>query len=263
MQRFKGKCQFLKVFITNLQICLQKGSQIIAYINGLLTFGSKAIVKPYQEARQRNFTDQANVLFVACCLPVYMLSFVYVVGLHWCNPKKTSLIGYWLLRDTAHRDNDWHASEVLDVFFNFWVWMVGIFGAKICFILVQTLCTLLFRDCMRTFWNMERYGMVPFVWRAVIYREVQVLGQLQTELQAVVLMGILILSPTLSLSVCSAMPIQLPWNAENCTVLLLSAYLVFICITAKNDCGIRPRWCMVGFKSHVRKAKAAPRAEMQ
>lgn len=89
--------------------------------------------------------------------------------------------------------------------------------------------TMLLRDCIRTSWNLGKSGMVAFSRRAVVYRKVQIIGKLQTEVQAGALMGILIFAPISVISITFVMLVELTWNAENLTLLTLSAYLDLVC----------------------------------
>lgn len=207
---------------------LENCSEIAQYLNGLLKYGDKMM--PYWIDRRRHLTENMNLLFCLGCAPsVIIVPVGYVFGLHWFNPyEKTSLVGYWLL---GKYDNLWGMIiKLIIFFFNFWFWTVGSCAVAFCIGGVQALFTISLRDSIRTFWNLEsNFDKLSFYKRSVLYREVQVLSALQTEIQSGYPMTILIGVVPVLISAFLLVAIR---SAENLTLVLFSLYMATLCVIA-------------------------------
>lgn len=212
----------------HLKVLLEKSNETATFINSLLQSNCK--MKEYIKNKKRNFTEKMNLFYSAAVLPLVVIFPVgYVFGLHWHNPQKSSLAGYFAL---GHCENIWENIIKFTILsLNFWVWTISSCAGSFCIAGLQPLCTILLRDCIHGFWNMEECGgqhEIPFLQRAIAYREIQVMAGLQTNVQGGALMGILIIAPTSLISITSVIIVRLPWIAENLTLLLLSGYLAFV-----------------------------------
>lgn len=95
---------------------------------------------------------------------------------------------------------------------------------------VPMLTTILLRDCIHMFWNMEVVDADSFSVRARNYREIQLLSSLQNEVQAGVPMTILMLCFIMTLPMNLVLILHQPWSFENMLALMLSSYLIGIAI---------------------------------
>lgn len=220
---------FLFIYHSYLTVCRIKSSQFSAYVNALLDFGER--MQTHGTNRQRSFNEKVCIWFAQATIPAaFIIPIGYVFGLHWLNPYgKVSLIGYFLLgkNEKSHR----LLLKVAVFLFNYWVWTVGVLAGIFCMIGMQCLLTISFRECIRTFWNMEANpGEISFDQRSQIYRQIQLIGSLQTEAQAGSIMTIFFVCIASAFPLCAVPVIRLPWTRDNAVVIVLCGYLAVICI---------------------------------
>lgn len=216
----------------HIHLCVinRKPQIIVSFVNGLFQFQGR--MKEHSSERKRSFTENMNVLFAAAMPPLaFIIPVGYVFGLHLFHPYgRPSLIGYWLLGNDATSHGLF--LRLLVFFLNYWMWSVGtlagIFGVGG----LQCLCTIYLRDCVNSFWNMEaRNNDSTFVKRSKIYREIQLLGNLQECIQAGALMMLLMFAPIVTVSLSSVVVLKLPWITENAVIIAFSAYICIVCVT--------------------------------
>lgn len=212
-----------------LQICNESCEEIVAYVNGLFQFVDRMSGQWTQ--RKRRFTEQMNLLFGYFMPPtVIIIPVGYVYGLHWLNPHQSSLIGYWILDQWQFdKQIEFFLLKITILLFNHWVWSVAIFAGAFCYGGILALCTIALRDCMHVFWNMEQnFEQTNFPVRARVYRQIQLLATLQTEVQSGTLMTFMIIVPTAMISMTVVLAIRSPWTSENAPIIFISSYYTFL-----------------------------------
>lgn len=218
----------LSIYHSQLSLCQAHSAKFAAYVNALLDFGER--MKDHESIRQRSFSEKVSIWFTQVMIPsTFLIPAGYVFGLHWLDPyDKPSLIGFWLL---VENEGSWFIPVKVVVFlFNFWVWAVGVLVAIFNMICIQCLLTVSLRDCIHTFWNLEvNPGKISFSRRAQIYRQIQLIGSLQTEVQGEIMMTIFLVSIALSFSLNSVAMIHTPWSGENAGIILICSYMAFLC----------------------------------
>lgn len=216
----------LPTYYFHLQVALTKSEEVATYVNGLLEFAER--MKKHLSKRRRRVTEKMICLLALSMAPsAFVVPFGYVFGLHWLSPcDKKSLIGYWLLQ------SDELSFLKTGIFmFNGWVWIVGISAGSFDIDMSKCLCTLLLRDCIRQFGNLEQSpGNILFCERVKIYREIQVYGNLLNEVQAGAMMTIIMAVPTIVVSLAIVVIHCLPWTSAKFFVIGLCGYIVFLCV---------------------------------
>lgn len=215
----------LPVYSIHLLVSQTKCEEIVCYINGLLEFLER--MQPHLNVVRRKFTEKVNILLALGLAPsALIIPAGYVFGLHWLHPyDKKSLVGFWLLGniETSFKGI---MLKFLVLIFNYWIWTIGIVAGVCCVGSIGCLSTILLRDCIRAFRQLEcNPGSVNFEERAKLYRSIQILGNLQTEVNSGILTAILIFNPIMALSMTIVVINHLPWTANNATVILLCAYI--------------------------------------
>lgn len=223
----------LPLYHTNLRISHESCAEIILYVNGLFRFREQ--MKNDLPNIQGKFGEKMNLLLALALAPAsFIVPIGYVFGLHWFDPiGKKSLIGYWILGEKEGTTLYWNFLKVGVLLFNFWVWTAGIHGAILCIGGIQSLCTVSLKDCIQTFWNIEtKTQNICFGKRAKIYRQVQLLSNLQTEVQAGSMMTVIIVLPTVVIALTVCLILHQPWTSKNAPVLILCGYMACLCMIA-------------------------------
>lgn len=212
---------------THLELysCHSKSIPIVIFVNGLFQFIEHTRILTW--SRKRTFTENMNFLLAASCIvEVAWLPVALVFGLMFLSPNRDVLLGYPLL----NKFESTLISALINVIvfvLNYWIWLIACLAAIFCICGFQSLCTIMLRDCIHTFHNMdtEDEQHVPFGQKAIRYREIQLLATLQAEIQSGSLMTLLILIPTVAISSASAIIIRIPWTIQNLVILMFSSYL--------------------------------------
>lgn len=218
-------------FHAQLHFCEKRSNTIAALVNGLLEFAVG--MSTNWKCRARRVTDKVNI-FIAMLGPsaIVVVPVGFAISLHWFNPYKPTLIGYWMLSDKESLSLYGVVIKLGMLMFNYWFWTVGELAALVCIVSVQILSTILLRDCIHTFWNVEVNDMVTFCRRAKIYRQIQLLGCLQNEVQAEILLPVIMFCLTLILPTSLVLVIQQPWTHANMPTIILFSYVAGICAIA-------------------------------
>lgn len=218
------------VYFSYLNFFLTRCDDMATLVNGILQFSQSTTL--YWRDKDRRFTENINIL---CTLfAPFLLLFMaigYVFGLHWFNPCKPTLVGYWLLCSLE----SWYGYLVTAVVlvFNFWIWLTMLLGGAACTICVHMLCPVAIRDCIYSFWKLEKDpGTVSFWKRCETYCQIQVVGAIHTDIQAGTLMTILILTITGVLPLSFVYTAQIRWTFDNIAKIISGAYLFTVCLIA-------------------------------
>ncbi len=149
----------LVIFSTHfqVQVCLRQATNICLYVNGILQFQTKyrniatnGISGP-MFTRPLSLIERMNVFYAyAYCPSMLCLPIAYIYGLHWMDPCKPSIIGYWLIPECGTYWNSgnwiWSFSGKLVVFvINHWTWSFSLNVSTLVICGIQILCTLSLR----------------------------------------------------------------------------------------------------------------------
>lgn len=147
----------LLTFCVHLPVCLWRRDSIIAFVNGLLQFASRYGKTKSTTLRSRStIIVKLNLLFAHVMYWTGLIMPIAITyGIHFKNPCKPSLPGYWWLEECGN--HDWnnlgqqrsHFDKVLKVIlflFNHWLWSFGIHVSVFVIGGVQILCTSSLKD---------------------------------------------------------------------------------------------------------------------
>lgn len=218
--------------------CVRGANSQCLYINGIIKMsegiGSTKRVYPLKE--------KLDLLYGSLLAPnVFVIAPIFVYGLHWMSPCKPSLSGYMLIPEC--RDQvigisgkiiNFGAKLVVFIF-NHLSWMAGIHCAAYANGGILVLCVMSFHDFLLAFSKMVNSD--EKVYKAgEFYRQIQYLNILCNEVQASVLIVVIVFGGALELTVCSTAVCLVPWTKENLFWLMLFGlcmgnmiFLVLIC----------------------------------
>lgn len=194
-------------FSTHLFTTLDKGSEIILYINGLFQFLRRF---PTGLKVRRSLVELLNILFCyGASTSAVVLPPMFIYGLHSIHLCRPSLFGYFFL-DECREENVTTWKSVLfklGVFLgNHFIWSFGFQATIFVIIMIMVLGTLILLDCLKIFWIQfsKAKSTVSRNEAMKLYREVQILGNLCNDIQqkimvtSLVLIGIVIHAFTFS-----------------------------------------------------------------
>lgn len=220
----------------HLHSCYDQAQEWVLYINSNFDFIEKykrfgSINRKLSGIERLSIMIGYMVLVSGMVMPP-----VIVYGLHFKNPCKPSLAGYWLLeqcasdyyriRNNAVEMNLSMAKKVLLLIVNHWLWNFGfrlgtfiISGFHV--LLVQNL-----RDCLDAYWNFyndaNNWGGYKQGFKVgVMYRQVQLLAGLTNILQQKCFLVILMVGPILVISFCISALVKIPLDSEHVWSLLI------------------------------------------
>lgn len=199
----------LVAFSIHLYAVLDKGTDIILFINGLFQFLEKHPRKISQDVTSRmidgfSIIECLNLVFafgIAICAVALPISFVY--GLHSINLCRPSLLGYFLLEECARHGHPrtWKDlfTKVLVFLGNHFIWSFGFQATVVVIALLQALGTLMLHDCLKIFWFQFRNGRSILQGRKAcqVYRDVQILGVLSNDIQQKIMVPSMLLYVTI------------------------------------------------------------------
>lgn len=210
--------------------CLTERHEIVLYVNELFRFLEKNTLQLNTSENEHCLRAKFIKQFARLCVAtMFFVPAGYVFGLLWWDTAtKSSIVGYWILRQFGN--NLFRLLLKIIIFsLNYWSWQVNVIAGVFCYCGIQIVCTYLLIHCITTMWKVEEAGnAMTSAWeRAVIYKGLQIIAILQTEVQSGSTMTMIILTPTLGVAVGSATVVGMPWTPENAVLLLISVYVAF------------------------------------
>lgn len=197
-----------------LHFCVVRSDDIAALLNGLLVLQSAENLSQYWYGKQRSITEKVNILLVLVSPPsAFLMPLAFSFGLHWFNPKKPTLIGYWLVEDNGTIQGTTVKLGV--VLFNCWIFICGVFGGIVGSVCVQILSVMLLRDNIHACWNVVGNAKYSYFTRAIIYRQMQVLSCLQNDVQAGIPLSTLLVCLITALPMNLVLILRQPWTYQN------------------------------------------------
>lgn len=207
----------LLMVTTYTQSCKNKGYTFAIYLNSLFKF-KKTYSKVFADQTWRHLStiEYLNLLFIRSILFCSVIfSPCLVLGFHWDNPCKPTLIGAFLLEECY--DTLGHQIGIilfvrkaivkLGVFsLNIWVWWFSVNGTAFILITVNIIATVMTHDCIRLFW--EKLKTSESIYEdALLYRQIQIFNVLNNFVQQGCL-GVFIICTTLMISNCFSLLIS-------------------------------------------------------
>lgn len=220
-------------------VYIQKTAIVMLYINGVLRFHREhQIQNPTSDLRRRTLIEKLNML---CAAGVFITSIIFpplfFYGLHWTNPCKPSLIGFWLLPECSQIcpiENIWlphrgifHFSLLALNHITYQIaYPIAVFGLSI----IQIPVMILLHDCLRIFQtkfqNARSHKEVEEAW--FLHKEIQILADLNNDIQKFCLVSLyMVLAISLhAFSICSLVRLA---SKSNLTGDMIIPFL-FFCI---------------------------------
>lgn len=121
-----------------------KTAEITLYLNSLYEFESlyKNVIPTYSE---KSFQTKMGLLWVNCGIASLMVAPLFIVyGIHWINPCKISLLGFWMLDNCQPKKDHFvmipkKLVKLLVFLGNHWMWAFGIYGTLLGVLVINTL----------------------------------------------------------------------------------------------------------------------------
>lgn len=217
---------------------LKKDSTVMLYVNGVFQFLRRQNRFQVLELK-RTLIELLNIvcalgIFVTGLFIPIMLSF----GLHWTNPCKPSLIGYWLLPEcfnivSPRFEDPWVgviSSKVVLLVVNQGTLHLAYPACMFGFSVVQILVMIMLNDCLRIFWaklnKAESREMRESCW--LLHREIQLLSDLNNYIQQwpVVTLYMVVAIVQHGFSVCGLIRIIKQPNADIVGIFLFSVIVM-------------------------------------
>ncbi len=192
-----------------------KGHQLKYYLDNLLAFRKKHTIKTCNLTSYPNthsLIEFSNLLLgYLILLTAVGIGPCFVLILHWSNPCKPSLLGYFLLEE-CHRTNGslnhviqiiWTQIKTGTVFlFNIWLWYFGFHGLAFGFTVVHITLTMIVRECIQLACRQTKSIYTNISDKCKIYRQLQILNILCNSIQQSCLLTFLCaVTFTMSLSI--------------------------------------------------------------
>ncbi|CAL8131317.1 unnamed protein product [Orchesella dallaii] len=123
----------LPMTIVFLSVCTEKSEEMAMYFNGLfeLAPGHKTMRQNTDLKTQQHSLKTLNILFAwILYTSLFVTPSVLVIGFHWSNPCKSTLLAWWALPECFHiiEDRniciDWLTKTVI-LFGNHYIWSKG------------------------------------------------------------------------------------------------------------------------------------------
>lgn len=144
-------CQHLSLWAFYIQ-----AEYMTLYVNGVLDFHAR-YGKPANENKAQGLLHKIRwFLVTSLAMTPMVLPIGFAYGIHWGNPCKPSLVGYWALPEcTGGNTNDevtsiWNQilKQIL-LLANWWYWFLGTASASFGTGGLQIMCTLSLGDCIK------------------------------------------------------------------------------------------------------------------
>ncbi len=199
-----------------INICRKNGRLWEEYQNNLFAFqekyNRKKEFKKHYNAKHfalaTSTIETLNMLFVpGFVVTGALLPFMLVLGVHWSNPCKPSLLGYFILKECFDEADNLtglfrNACAILVKLIvyvvNLWVWSFGENGCHYIFVSLLMFGAMMTRESIEMFW--QQYKHSTNIYRdALVYRQLQIINILGNVLQKSCL-GLFICVVTLAFS---------------------------------------------------------------
>lgn len=223
----------------HLHGCAKQAPTLVQYVNGNLQF-----IEQYKEHETKNrkslgIQKLSIMLGYMIFISGSSMPFMIVYGLHWKNPCKPSLAGYWLLGKCNGRGSNlkyWNLTlKILVLLWNHWLWNVGFRLGTFIIVDLHLILAQSLWNCLDTFSNMYRdlqqSGREQCYKLGVVYRQIELLAVLTNAMQQKNFLISLMVAPILVISFCITALIHLPFDTDH-----VWSLLTFAMFTADSSC---------------------------
>lgn len=198
-------------------LCRSKSKEIQFYLNNLIIMHRKQ-QQILGKKHNASLYDLCTLFYIPITL-VSMAAFVpfFVLGTHWYNPCKPSLIGYILLPECTGTKSGsgiisimviWNATlKTFMLIGNIWAWFFGCYGFSFVFAAIHIIPTIIFKKSILDFWKKLDSSLNVYN-DSLMYRQYQVFNTLTNELQKTCL-GVMICATILSISMTLSVLIEM------------------------------------------------------
>lgn len=210
-----------------VRVCFKNCTEMVQYVNSLFQFVERT--KLYPSRWKRNLTEKMNLMYGLVAIPCIPVASILLIIVPFLNPSiKPTLIGFWLLGYTENKFVE--GCLILCVLLaNFWLWLLSATAAGFCICGLVPLCSLAIKDIIHAFWNFDfavGYRSLSSK-RTVRYREIQLLSNLQTEVEAGVIMPFLIFFTTGAVAATPAIFKGISCTMDNFVLIVYLSYSFF------------------------------------
>jgi len=189
--------------------------------------------------RSKPLIEKINVAFAYLVyLTGIFLPLVFVYGLHWWNPCKVSLAGYWLLSECRRNPDEkisigllvrmWKLLVKSTIFLiNHWIWAFQLHTIVYIVGVPQILCTLSLREYLLVFSDqfLSKRSKILVHEKCLLYRVIQILALWTNIILNRTLVSLISASITL-LALGLAGFVRLEWSSSNLMPLVVSLIMV-------------------------------------
>ncbi|CAL8129412.1 unnamed protein product [Orchesella dallaii] len=232
---------YLAAMIANdfqLHECWKKASEIVLYINGIVSFGEKYSKGQKKKWKSYTLLEKLNIgIAFSMYITATIFAFNFVFLQHWNDPCKSFFPGYQLL-DECHIFNITGNMvaplkyivilfiKLIVLIFNYISFNVGVQSAAFVIGCLQSICTITLCAHIATFNKLWTANEIPKLDAILIHMEVQVMATVFNEIQQGSLMMAAIVQPVILLAICSFTLLKTPWNGN--TIGALGLFLLAV-----------------------------------
>ncbi len=255
---------FFCLWCNGIQTCYLQFSRLNQYnlesfLNSILKFSRKntdTLAKPKEQSDGLETFKLVLVPMLMISITIFVPCFVF--GLHWINPCKPSLLGYFLLEECYNNTNLYQGYLYLFIrvvfklcicILNVWMWYFSAFC--VCFFTsaISLISPLILSKSITSLWyKLRATGDIPNYSKG--YREIQILNSLYNEVQKH-LLGILIVGAIF----CVTTNLTLLIKSLNGSILEVSYIIMSTSILAVLNSGAAMLLVLSAFVSVHKKSK--------
>lgn len=221
------------MLVTQLQMrsCYKLAFEQCLFVNGLVHLEKQYNNLDYTKIkRKRNLTENINILICYGMLPsVTILYLTFIYGLHWINPCKPSLAGFFLLSECSQNGNIsspttnkilllfTYGIKILVFLVNHWAFATGLYVCAFIIVGIQILSTMSFYDLLDMF---EQKSNSDFDEQTAyetgqMYRAMQQLCLICNQVQKGAVMSCTIFGGIIIDAMSTSIIIWIPWSRDN------------------------------------------------
>lgn len=239
--------------------CFNKHRLELAYfVNMIQIFGTR--MNGHWDSRwKRSFRQKLNILVSELgILTGIAFPIGFVFALHWSNPNKASLVGYWILDEETidKMDNiQLFLKSCLHVgvyLVNLVVWFYGALAGVFAVGVMHTLSIVLFIDFMNTFQFSKKINNGSDYQRGLLFRQIQLIACVFNNIHRGWMMTIILVAPIAVLPFGMLYLIRSSWTLDtlaqqalfvlvvvNCILTLFSLIGTMACVHSKSEDVVR------------------------
>lgn len=214
-----------------LHLIRDRGNELQVYTNDLLAFKTKYSSNNDKMQISVNAIDFLSLQYILFGLIAGVIfSPCFVMGIHWGNPCKTSLLGYYIL------DECWRIettdiqlvqflrraiTKIMVFVLNIWMWYFGSNGMVFVGLAINVICTMMFRKSINLVKSRLK-STTNYLQDAQLYRQFQIFNTFGNIIQQYIVLVLLIAATScMSISLMSLVRLSSNLNDRNNIFVLL------------------------------------------